>query len=53
MGRNIARTASNPSMTVDFMTGVPLHRMSRYMRELREESPRTNPSPLEEISTEE
>jgi hypothetical protein len=53
MGRNIARTASNPSMTVDFITGVPLHRMSRYLRELRAESPRTNPSPLGEIPIEE
>jgi len=53
MGRNIARTAANPSMTVDFMTGVPLHRMSRYMRELREEAPRTNPPSMGEIQIEE
>jgi hypothetical protein len=53
MGRNIARTVSNPLMVVDTMTGVPIQRWSRYIRELREEAPRTNPLPLGNIEPEE
>lgn len=39
MGRNIVRTAENPVMAVDNLTGFPSARIGRQLRELREQEP--------------
>jgi hypothetical protein len=53
MARNVARTATNPAYVVDNMTGVPVHRMGKYLRELRAEQPsREMASPFSFFSNE-
>lgn len=43
LARNIKNSMNNPVMTVDFMTGFPLHRAAAEIRDAREQ---VNPSPF-------
>lgn len=38
LGRDIYRSYQSPSMTVDFLTGIPIHRMGQHIKKQREKA---------------
>jgi hypothetical protein len=58
MSRDIARAIDNPSMALDFITGIPVHRLSSARKSLektgytRYRGPTASGKPTEEIEVE-